>query len=111
MGTRIILIALFFVASGCASTPEQKIDYSNEERYAFSYCLAEAYAGSEVAGDARYIAGVYLEKGEAGIDAYERIRTFVDEYRKEPYASKYDRNLSIMQCLDLLGSQELARVL
>ena len=28
------MIVLFFVASGCASTTEQKIDYSNEERYA-----------------------------------------------------------------------------
>lgn len=111
MRTRITWIALCLVVSGCAGQAAQSIDYSNEERYAFSYCLAEAYPGSEVAGDARYIAGVYLEKGEAGIDAYDRIRAFVDEYRKEPYASKYDRNLSIMQCLDLVGSQELARVL
>ena len=108
MGAKIICTVLCLVVSGCATKPESNPRSLVEEKYAISYCLAEAYPDSEVSRDARHVAGAYLQKGKSGIDVYEQVRAFVDEYRKEPYVSKYDRNLNIMQCLDLFGSEELA---
>lgn len=108
MGAKITWSIVCLAVSGCAAVPELDQNIMNEKKYAVSYCLAEAYSESEVSRDARHVSGAYLQKGEFGIDVYERIRAFVDEYRKAPYASKHGRNLSIMQCLDLFGSNELA---
>ncbi len=111
MGIRMALFTLLFTAGSCAVALESQQSITNEEKYAVSYCLAGAYPDSAFSNDARYILGAYLEMGEVGINVYQSIAAFVDEYKKKPYVSKNDRNLNIMQCLDLFGSEELAAVI
>jgi len=38
---------------------------------------------------------------------YEQIREFVTVYKQKKYVSKNNRNLDIMQCIDLIESEEL----
>ena len=80
-------------------------------KYAVSYCLSLSYPDTVFSSDARYVAGAYLQGGNFGIDVYESIRAFVDEYRNTPYLSKHDKNLDIMRCVDLMGSDELYRLI
>ena len=111
MRARIAWSVLCLVVAGCATGTDAHHSVFNEEKYAVSYCLAQAYPDSEMSRDARYVAGAYLQNGESGIDVYERVRAFVDEYREEPYLSKHEVNLRIMQCLDLISSAELAQAI
>jgi hypothetical protein len=111
MRVKIALCALYLSTSACAVAPDLNRGASNEEKYAVAYCLAVAYPESEASYDAQYVSGAYIQRGEYDIDVYERIRDFVDEYRKKPYVSKHNKNLSIMQCLDLYNSENLARAI
>lgn len=101
-----IIIPLLFICSlsATASTP---IDRDNEVKYAVSYCLSKAYPDSNYAKDALYISGAYLQKGSYGLHVYESIRNFVDGYIQKKYVSKHDKELSIMQCIDLTTSNSL----
>lgn len=108
MGTKITSIVAYLLLTSCATYAGQEHKAANEIKYAVSYCLSLSYSGSEFSSDARYVAGAYLQKGEFGIDMYESIRGFVDEYMNTPYLSKHNRNLTIMKCLDLSDSDELA---
>lgn len=105
MAARLVMI-LTFLCSACAMTTEAP-NYSNEVKYAMSYCLSTAYPDAVFSKDAGYISGALLQKGRYGLDMYESIRAFVDLYRQEKYSSKHNRNLAIMQCLDLSTSTEL----
>jgi len=105
MGTRIIIL-LLFLCSFCAAGDEELL-FDNELKYAVSYCLSKAYPDSAFSDDASYISGAYLQKGKYGLDLYQSIREFVDLYRKEKYRSKHNRNLALMQCIDLSTSPVL----
>jgi hypothetical protein len=83
------------------SAKKKGSQYSNELKYAVAYCLSKSYPNSEFSEDAAYISGAYLQNGIYGINMYEEIRSFVDTYRNQPLASKYDKNLNIMQCINL----------
>lgn len=107
MGTKIVSVVAYLLLTSCAVHASQKHETTNEIKYAVSYCLSLFYPDSEFSSDAKYVAGAYLQKGEFGIDMYESIRGFVDEYRNTPYLSKHNRNLTIMKCLDLSNSDEL----
>lgn len=108
MGAKIASVLLCCVATASCATPETT-DRSklNEVKYAVAYCLSESYPESEFSKDAGHVSGAYLQKGDYGIDTYETIRNFVDSYRREPLLSKHDRNLNIMQCIDLYESDSL----
>ena len=101
----IFLLALLCSSSALA---KGKTNISNEIKYAVSYCLSKSYSGSSFSNDARYISGAYLQKGNYGLDMYESIRDSVDSLTKTKYVSKHDKNLDIMQCLDLSYSEKLA---
>lgn len=111
MGAKIAWPVLCLAVAGCAAGTDAHRSAFNQEKYAIAYCLALAYPGSEMSRDARYVAGAYLQQGESGIDVYERVRDFVDEYREKTYVSKHDVNLNIMQCLDVISSPELAQAI
>jgi hypothetical protein len=85
----------------CAMSSENGSQHSNELKYAVAYCLSKSYPDSEFSKDAAYISGAYLQNGVYGINMYEEIRSFVDVYRNQPLASKHDKNLNIMQCVNL----------
>lgn len=111
MGTKIVAVIACMALTSCAVHGSPKREITNESKYAVSYCLSLSYSDSEFSSDARYVAGAYLQNGEFGIDMYEAIRGFVGNYRKTSYLSKHDRNLDIMKCLDLFGSEELGNLI
>lgn len=112
MGAKIALATLCCaMTTSCATPDTTDRPPLNEVKYAVAYCLSQAYPNSEFSEDAAYISGAYLQKGDYGIDMYEDIRDFVDNYRKEPLLSKRDQNLNIMQCIDLYESGPLKSLL
>lgn len=111
MGAKIITCLLCSIISSCAATSIPQTNISNEKKYAIANCLANSYPDSEFSSDAKHISGAYLQKGEFGLDMYESIREFVSKYRKKGYVSKHDRNLNIMQCIDLYESEELVTLI
>jgi len=108
MGTKIATCVLCSIVSSCAVTSNSQYNFNNEKKYAAAYCLAASYPDSEFSSDAKHISGAYLQKGSFGLNMYEDIRQYVSTYRKKPYLSKHERNLTIMQCIDLYESDELA---
>jgi hypothetical protein len=111
MGTKIVVVVACMVLASCAAHGSQNREITNESKYGVSYCLSLSYSDSGFASDAKYVAGAYLQNGEFGVDMYEAIRGFVENYRKTPYLSKHGRNLDIMKCLDLFGSEELGHLI
>ena len=95
-----------FMGASCAGRDVLQRDAANEIKYGIAYCLGRAYPDSAFSSDARYVAGAYIEKGSADFDAYAAIRAYVDAYREKPYLSKHGRNLAVMQCIDLVTSDE-----
>ncbi len=110
MGVKIVVI-LSVALSSCTNASITNIKQNNEFKYAVSYCLSQAYPETKFSSDSKYVSGAYIQKGEFGIDMYEKLREFVDSYRDKKYQSKHDRNLDVMQCLDLYGSTDLAAVI
>lgn len=97
----LTLICSFSVSAIAAS------DNKNEIKYAISYCLSNVYPDSVFSKDAGYISGAYLQKGSYGLHVYESIRVFVNGYIENEYVSKHNKNLGIMQCIDLSNSSAL----
>jgi hypothetical protein len=111
MAPKIIYILLATVLLGCATAPKPNLSSTNEQKYAISFCLAQSYPSTPMAADAIHVAGGYLDKGSHGIDMYEGIREYVLKYKSTSYLSKENKNLSIMQCLDLFESKELKNLI
>lgn len=107
-GGAMKMVALFsLILTSFAIADDSKSVVENELSYAVAYCLSHSYPNTEFSNDAKYISGTYIHKGSFGIDMYEDIRAFVDEYMKNKYTSKYKKNLNIMQCIDLYHSKGL----
>jgi len=109
MAIRIILIMAMISLSSCLSS---KIINSADEtrngiKYGIAYCLSKTYAKTAFSSDSRHISGSYIQTGSYGIQVYESIRGYVDAYQQKKYLSKHNKNLDIMQCIDLLESREL----
>lgn len=104
-----IALPLLLLCS-CATTVKP-LDIKHEVKYAISYCLSSAYLESQFSKDAGYVSGAYIQKGSYGLHVYESIRGFVDLYIAKKYNSKHNRNLTIMQCIDLNDSIELVEII
>ena len=111
MGTKVVLAICCCILSACAASREGQKYPANEKKYAVAYCLSNSYPNSEFSEDSVYVSGAYLQKGDFGLDMYEEIREFVSSYRKKRYLSKHDRNLNIMQCIDLYESKDLEQLI
>lgn len=109
MGTKIIALLSSLLIVSCATSASSS--YNNEKKYAIAYCLSSIYENTEYSSDAGYISGAYIQKGDFGLDMYEAIRDFVITYKQKEYVSKNNRNLSIMQCVDLVESNQLQDVI
>lgn len=110
MGTRIVLLTIAALLLGC-STDGAHADHSKEVKYAVAYCLGASYPDTLFQDDAEYAAAGYLQGGDYGIDMYEQIKVFVNEYQKGKYVSKHGANLAVMQCLDLYQSEDLGKLI
>jgi hypothetical protein len=106
-----IKVIFFTLLCSFSVTAMSASDNSNEIKYAISYCLSTTYPDSVFSKDAGYISGAYLQKGSYGLHVYESIRNFVNDYVKNKYVSKHNRDLSIMQCIDLSSSNSLIAVI
>ena len=107
MGIKIVTCFTSLLLISCASSLASTYDYSNEKKYAVAFCLSSAYENSEYSTDAGYVSGAYIQKGDLGLNVYEAIRDYVTIYKHKKYLSKHDRNLNIMQCIDLIESTDL----
>ena len=108
MGVKIVSCMLCcLIITSCAASRTLQHDIANEKKYAVAYCLACSYPESVFSEDAEYVSGAYIQKGEFDLAVYEKIRDFVANYKKIPYLSKHQRDLDIMQCIDLFESKEL----
>lgn len=108
MDFKIVCSSLLFFSSVALAQPS---DVNHEVKYAVSYCLSSAYPESQFSKDASYVSGAYIQKGSRGLHIYESIRNFVDSYISKKYISKHNKNLVIMQCVDLSTSHELEQLL
>ncbi len=109
MDIRIIfLVPIIFLAS-CASVHVKNTPHkiNNGVKYGVAYCLSKTYPNTEFSSDSRHVSGSYIQVGSYGIHVYEAIREYVDIYQQKKYVSKHNKNLDIMQCIDLLESIEL----
>lgn len=111
MRVKVVIGLVCLMTMSCATTGTLLKAQENEMKYAVAYCLSQSYPNSEFSNDAEYVAGAYLQKGSFGIDMYEKIREYVSQYRSEKYVSKHDRNLNVMQCIDLYDSRELSSLI
>ena len=111
MGIKIVCMASFILLSACTTMQEGTKSLNNEKKYAVAYCLSKTYSDSQTSKDTGYISGVYLQKGDFGLDMYEEIRAFVSLYKEKPYNSKNERNLDVMQCIDLFDSKALNQII
>ncbi len=113
MDIRIIFFVPIFFLASCASvhvkntTPEM----NNGLKYGVAYCLSKTYPNTEFSSDSQYISGSYIQIGSYGIHVYESIRDYIDIYLQKKYVSKHNKNLDIMQCIDLLESRELKDII
>ena len=111
MKNKIACCLTFIIICSCTPSQDKPKVGINELKFAVAYCLSKSYPDSACSEDSSYVSGAYLHKGHHGIDMYEKIRQFVESYRKEAYVSKHGRNLSIMQCIDLYDSDNLMKLI
>jgi hypothetical protein len=107
----VFKIALPLLLLCSCTTTAKPLDINHEVKYAISYCLSSAYLESQFSKDAGYVSGAYIQKGSYGLHVYESIRGFVDLYTAKKYNSKHNKNLIIMQCIDLNDSIELVEII
>lgn len=79
------------------------------QNYAFSSCLAQAFADSPAGKDASAAAGGYLELGSHAAEAYAAVRQLAAEYAARTYHSKQGSHIALhtMKCIDLFHSPAL----
>lgn len=108
MGAKLVVIVSLVFLAACSHLSSKQNDTSGDIliEYAIAYCLSNSYVGTDYSSDARYVAGSYLQKGEADLDKYQSIRSYVDQYIEKDYTSKHGRNLEIMRCIDLVNHNE-----
>lgn len=98
----------------CAAPATQKAAEQSEaqrlEKFAVSQCLQRAFPDTPVGADARRASGGYVELGSADADVYGEIAALVGAHLAKPYQSKSGEPLHVMQCLDLLQSSDLAKL-
>jgi hypothetical protein len=107
------LLLILSQSVACASDPAGEAHNTQAavlKKWALSRCLAKAGVDSPAGDDAAKTAAAYLEMGNAGIDAYEKLDALAGKYLEREYTGSVKSNYNTMKCLDLYDSAELDRL-
>jgi len=116
MKTWVIIcsISIFNLACGQQRKQQRVNIQSNIEKErlslknaAFCGCLDKSFPQKDSIFVNEGSAAGYLELGSYSIEAYNKVMEAGANHAKIKYSSKYNRDLSIMKCLDFYNSKEL----
>ena len=91
-------------------TPSMTETYSQRtllKNWALSVCLAQVAQDTKGRDDANATASAYLEFGRQGIEAYDALRTVVEQYASRKYGGSIQSDFNTMKCIDLFHSKRL----
>jgi hypothetical protein len=114
IGSLLVLAALSAGAADSVTYSEPVTPkYSQKallKNWALSVCLAQVAKDTTARADANATAAAYLEYGHQPVEAYDQIRTLVDEYAARKYGGSVESEFNTMKCIDLFNSKELDRL-
>ena len=93
---------------GTPTVPYTPVQYL--KNYALSSCLSYGLGPQEAKVEAGDASRGYLELGSFGIDAYEDAAALARTFLAKPMLSKHGSKLTVMKCIDLFHSKELAQL-
>jgi hypothetical protein len=117
--TMRIALTIFFVASFSFASCQNKANIFSEDQnkieaerlklknVAFCTCLYKSFPQKDSVFANEGSAAAYLELGAHSLDAYNKVMDAATRYSIIQYQSKYNRDLSIMKCLDFYNSNQL----
>jgi len=104
----IFLVCIILMQSACVNKgtkiTKEELYFKN---FAISICIASSYKYEEIKKDGSESANGYREMGRMGLDAYEELRTLVDNWRNKDYSSLEGVQVKMPKCIDLYNSSEL----
>lgn len=112
MGTqvKVLLLAALFSPVALAAGAHGYTGAENFKNYALSVCVAKGYEAAEVKADASASARGYFELGTLPMEAHTEAVKLAQEFLKREYPSISDEPLTLMKCVDLFHSKELAQI-
>ncbi|MBB5212391.1 hypothetical protein [Microbulbifer hydrolyticus] len=115
MGTQkqALLILSIFVISACSkSTASSSHETSKEaqdfRKYATAICLGSSFGEASVKADANRSANVYL--GNVDLQAYESLRSQLQSWRPDGFATKNGPQAAIARCMEFSESDAVNQV-
>jgi hypothetical protein len=90
------------------------VPYSGAEylkNFALSVCISNAYKSAEVTKDSKDAAAGYFNLGSFPIEAYEEAEALGKTFLAKKYRGIHGGKLTLMKCIDLFYSKELARLI
>jgi hypothetical protein len=112
-----VLTLLTFLAAPSivdAKNTDARIEHSPAEylkNFALSVCISDGYRAEEVVKDSLAAASGYFELGGFPIEAYEEARALGKRFLAKEYESVHGEKLTLMKCIDLFHSRELAQLI
>ena len=111
MDIKLIFIATTFIALPCLAKGIDTQKQDNLENFALSHCLAQGFSDRDVIKEANTASGAYVELGSYPAEAYEEASALAKHFLNKKYQSKSgDAKLTVMKCIDLSRSAELAAI-
>ena len=107
------VLGLLVAPTLAAADDGVRVEYSAVEylqNFALSVCLADGYTSSEAVKDSLAAAGGYSELGSLPFEAYEEAESLAKQFLKKKYESMTGQQLTLMKCIDLFHSKELALI-
>jgi len=106
---RLVFILSIILLSSCSGNPvapvKEEIYFKN---YALAVCFSSPFEDKSLGEDVNKAINGYIEKGNLGLEDYEEIRKFVDEWREtKNYESKRGGQINFSKCIDMYNSVDL----
>ncbi len=81
----------------------------NLKSYALTICLARGFPDNKaLTTETHAAARAYIDFGKFGIDAYNEAAALAHRFVAQHYESEHGEKLTVLKCLDLFHSKELA---
>ena len=111
MKSRLSIVLLMVLSFGCqepASEENARLEHARLElrKYAFSGCMHMSYPTFDSLMNDGSSAG-YFELSDYNLFAFEKVDSLVQTLKGQKLASKYDKELGIMSCLNFYESEDL----
>ncbi len=111
---RVGLWACFWAAGLPVAAVAEVRDYDEATRlrhWALAHCVSLAYVEPLARADAGRSAAGYLELGASPMETYEAIHALAVLSLEQRYPTKSGESVLMMQCLDLMESKALQRII